>query len=109
MAKVLEARAVYSAHSDVLTVLREPAPDYYAIPTGDPLVAVLFGEGTREIVGVEVVGFLEPEASEAVDGLPYVNVLWRLPGGEPLPLRDLLEGQRRELTTASNRGAPGAA
>lgn len=100
MAQVVEAGVLYSAHSDVLMVLREPSFGYYGASSGDPLVARLVSTDTGELVGVEIVGFLEFEEWDAVPDAP--GVLWKLPGEEPLPLRDLLKGQQRELRTASS-------
>uniref|UniRef100_A0A831X902 Uncharacterized protein n=1 Tax=Thermorudis peleae TaxID=1382356 RepID=A0A831X902_9BACT len=51
-------------------------------------------EPTGPITGIEVIGFLEFDRWE---DLPQLDLLWQLPGQEPLPLDELLKRLQREL------------
>lgn len=51
-------------------------------------------ELTGRVVGVEIVGFLE---FNGWTDLPELDVLWLLPGWEPLPLDELLRRKQEEL------------
>lgn len=51
-------------------------------------------EPTGPITGIEVIGFLE---FDRWDTLPQLDLLWQLPGQEPLPLDELLRRLQREL------------
>jgi hypothetical protein len=49
---------------------------------------------TGRIAGFEVLGFLE---FDRWDALPDLDVLWQLPGQEPLPLEALLKREQARL------------
>ena len=51
-------------------------------------------EPTGPVTGIEVIGFLEFDRWE---DLPQLDLLWQLPGQEPLPLDELLRRLQREL------------
>ncbi|MBI2321354.1 MAG: hypothetical protein HYU88_04495 [Chloroflexi bacterium] len=51
-------------------------------------------EATGVVVGIEIEGFLDFDRWES---LPKLDIRWRLPGHEPLPLEDLLRRLQREL------------
>lgn len=86
---------------DVLTLFREPTPDFWEV---DPIddeweFAVLLTldeneQETGEITGIEIVGFLD---FDRWDELPTFSILWRLPGQEPALLTDVLRRQQEIL------------
>jgi hypothetical protein len=96
---------------DVLSIIADPEPaGWMTEPLGDFSLAIYRelerdGEETERIVGVEVIGFL---AFEDWDALPKLDVLWELPGQEPLPLEDLLKRLQRELRERAPAAARGA-
>ena len=88
------------ADIDVIRLFVEPTPDWAADPLEeDTTVAVLrvLDENERytdQVAGIEIVGFLD---FDRWDELPRLDMLWRLPGEEPLPLEELLRRKQREL------------
>jgi hypothetical protein len=70
----------------------DPLEDY-------PLAALLLElddteRETGRIAGFEILGFLDFDRWE---DLPKLDLLWQLPGQEPLPLKDLLKREQRRL------------
>jgi hypothetical protein len=66
---------------------------------GYPLASLLLEldaaeQETGRIAGFEVLGFLE---FDRWDALPKLDVLWQLPGQEPLPLEELLKREQERL------------
>ncbi|MBI4507010.1 MAG: hypothetical protein HY691_15880 [Chloroflexi bacterium] len=99
---VVRASTAGTASLDVL-VLRVENPavgDWTADPVdGTGMLAVLrevdeHDEATGRIAGVEIVDFLH---FDRWDALPKLDVLWELPGQEPLLLDELLKREQRRL------------
>lgn len=86
--------------NDVLTLLTEsPTGDYLAAPADDPDLIIYrvvneSGEPEGSVVGIEIVDFLN---FDRWDALPDLDVLWQLPGQEPLPLEALLKREQARL------------
>ncbi len=85
--------------TDVLKVFVEPTTDDWGteVYNGDIVIFRAMdsrGEPTGEIAGLEIVGFLD---FDRWDALPKLDVLWQLPGQEPLPLEELLKRAQRRL------------
>jgi len=59
-------------------------------------------EPTGPVTGVEIIGFLE---FNRWDALPQLDLLWQLPGQEPLPLDELLKREQRRLRQQAERAA----
>jgi hypothetical protein len=78
----------------------DPLEDY-------PLAALLLEldeteQETGRIAGFEILGFLE---FDRWDALPELDLLWQLPGQEPLPLDELLKREQRRLRQQAERAA----
>jgi hypothetical protein len=93
--------------TDVLKLFVEPTPDDWGTEVYDGDL-VLFraldrqGEPAGEVVGLEIVGFLDFDRWE---DLPRLDLLWQLPGQEPLPLKDLLQREQRRLRAQARQVA----
>ncbi len=59
-------------------------------------------EPTGPVTGIEIVGFL---GFDRWDALPKLDLLWQLPGQEPLPLDELLKREQRRLRQQAERAA----
>lgn len=87
---------------DILRLFIEPTPDW-GVTYHDADVALLREldereEATGRIAGLEILDFLK---FDRWDDLPGFDLLWQLPGQEPLPLGELLKREQRRLREAT--------
>ncbi len=84
---------------DVLCVFVEPTPEPWGTQIVDGDVSVFrvldeHEEATGPVAGVEVIDFLRFDDWNA---LPRLDLLWQIPGWEPLPLDALLRREQAIL------------
>lgn len=92
---------------DILHLLIEPTPDW-GVTYHDETVSILRelderDEATGKIVGVEILGFL---SFDRWDDLPKLDLLWQLPGQQPLPLDELLKREQQRLRREALAATP---
>jgi hypothetical protein len=92
---------------DILYVFIEPTPDWGATYHNE-VVSILRelderDEATGKIVGVEILDFLR---YDRWDDLPKLDLLWQLPGQQPLPLDELLKREQQRLRREALAATP---
>lgn len=91
---------------DIIRVFVEPAPPSGAVVHDEDVTLYRAldqnEEPTGPVTGVEIIGFL---SFDRWDALPQLDLLWQLPGHEPLPLDELLRRLQRELRQQAGRTA----
>jgi hypothetical protein len=109
--ETVKATATWSPDADRYCVWNEAASGQPFVPeplAGTALAAVLLelDETEREtgrIVGVEILGFL---SFDCWDDLPKLDLLWQLPGQQPLPLDELLKREQQRLRREALAATP---
>ncbi|GEM_PF-1038016 len=90
--------------NDVLRLFVEPTPEDWIVDPDETGLLAVFHEvdpderETGRIAGVEIIDFLE---FERWADLPDLDMLWQLPGQEPLPLETLLRRVQSQLLMSS--------
>ncbi|MBI4319414.1 MAG: hypothetical protein HY675_13075 [Chloroflexi bacterium] len=100
--ETLRATSTWSPTADRYCLWAEDVAGSSFVPEpiqSDPLAALLLEvdeaeQETGRIAGFEIIGFLTFDHWES---LPKLDVLWQLPGREPLPLDQLLKRVQKEL------------
>ncbi len=97
--QTVAASAVWTGPNiDAFTLFVEPTPAIWAAePVGDTRAYLYQAldknrERTGQLAGVHVAGFLD---FGRWDELPKLDMLWQLPGREPLPLEALLRVEQQ--------------
>lgn len=110
--ETVKASATWSREADRYTLWVEDQAAGAFVPDSledYPLAALLLEldeaeQETGRIAGFEIPGFLE---FDRWDALPELDLLWQLPGQEPLPLNELQKREERRLRQQVARCQPG--
>lgn len=91
---------------DIIRVFVEPALPSGAVVHDDDVILYRAldqnEEPTGPVTGVEIIGFL---TFDRWDTLPKLDLLWQLPGQDPLPLDELLKREQRRLRQEAEQAA----
>ncbi len=106
---VVKASIVWSGiDNDILQLFVEPMPSAWIVDPDDTGILAVFREVDRaeqetgRIAGIEIIEFLE---FERWADLPNLNVLWQLPGQDPLPLTIALQRVQHQLRQDQRKSA----
>ncbi len=105
---VVKASIMWSGiDNDILQLFVEPMPAAWIVDPDDTGLLAVFREvdhveqETGRIAGIEIIDFLD---FDRWGDLPQIDILWQLPGQEPLPLGDFLKREQLRLRRKQAKG-----